>query len=104
MKEEKDISEYIRRISRASRVWIGFRAKLASSKLTWGWSDGVKYVPGSALWDGRRPSTSSSYDQCVVLWSVLDSIRWWRYSCSTRYPYLCSTERHSRPVMATLGA
>nr|XP_008120560.1 PREDICTED: regenerating islet-derived protein 3-alpha [Anolis carolinensis] len=92
MKEEKDISEYIRRISRASSVWIGFRAKLASSKFTWGWSDGVKYVPGSALWDNRRPSTSSSYDQCVALRSVQDStgsIRWWQYSCSTRYPYLC---------------
>nr|XP_008120559.1 PREDICTED: lithostathine-2 [Anolis carolinensis] len=90
--DEKEISNYIRKITRNNTVWIGFHAERVSSKLKWGWSDGFAYFSGSALWDGRRPSFTSTSNQCLALHNVQDSTasaRWAQENCSNIYPYLC---------------
>ncbi|XP_067324516.1 lithostathine-1-beta-like [Anolis sagrei] len=88
--EENIISKYIKKTSNPSGVWIGFHATPQSS-VKWEWTDGLAYPPGSALWDGRKPFTSTS-NQCIALVNMQQPtvpVRWSQQSCYSLYPYVC---------------
>nr|XP_056701827.1 snaclec purpureotin subunit beta-like [Euleptes europaea] len=92
MREEKIVSAHIKSRSSTSYAWIGLSATPTSSGLLWEWTDGSPYASGSPLWDSRRPSTSTSSYECLMLYNIQSSsssTRWLQQPCDYSYPYVC---------------
>ncbi|XP_042326789.1 regenerating islet-derived protein 4-like isoform X1 [Sceloporus undulatus] len=92
--EERMVTNYIKRYTKAKIVWIGLKAERADNELIWNWSDFSLYDSGSALWDDEKPKTcpSDKNEECIALSNVqnpAETPRWAQYPCRHSYQFIC---------------